>query len=166
MAEDKALREKLAKLVASLREHQAKCYEITEEIDHLLGGGVGVGELLRRLELHWGQVWCGRYQLGGTLMKGGGYVWNYAKDRPQMKRLLRMLEVEEIERRMNRYLQNNDAFFTKGRHSFGMFVATVNQHAAPADALEAPPGCLHHPPCRDDVEHTKRRQRETNEAVL
>lgn len=158
---DKALREKLTKLVTALREHQAKCYEISEEMNHLLDGGVGIGELLKRLEKAFSTVWCARYQ-GGT----GAYIWTYAKDRPQMKRLIAKLEVEEIERRMARYLANEDAFFLKFRHSFGMFVSTINQHAAPAEARELVPDCFHIPPCRDDVEHTKRRQHPENEAVL
>jgi len=83
-----------------------------------------------------------------------------------MKRLLKMLEVEEIEGRMWRYLQNNDPFFAKNRHTFGLFVASVNQFAQAASDVEVPVGCFHVPPCKDDVEHTRRRQRDVNEAVL
>lgn len=164
--EDKALREKLTKLRALQAEHLEKAAACGTEMDALLSGGAGIGEILKRLERHFNQVWSVRYAPGGK----GGYVWQFAKDVPNLKRLLKTLTVDDIERRMLAYLQNADPFFVKARHSFGLFVSTINQHAS-AEAseeleLQAPtvPGCKHAPPCVSDQEHTRRRNAEMRSA--
>ena len=79
---------KLTTLVAALREAHGKCHDLTDEIDRLLGGGPGMGALLARLDAHFDACWCARYQ--------SPYVWSHFKDKPQMKRLLKTLTVEEI----------------------------------------------------------------------
>lgn len=120
-----AEKQKLAyidKLVAKLREKQAETHEITEEIQSVLSGNVALGTTLKELEAGWQTAWGARY--GNT-----AYAWNYAKDRAQMKRLFKLLGRDELGRRIVTYIQNNDPFFTKGKHSFGLFVTTINQHA-------------------------------------
>lgn len=145
--------EKLKSLVFELRELQTKEAALTDEIDALLGGGAGIGALMKRLEETFGALWRARY--------GVPYMWTYTKDRPQLKRLLRALAVDEIEARMGTYLKSGEAYYGAARHNFSLFVATINNHqglAAPAElTLSAPPvGCRHTPPCKDDQEHTKR----------
>ena len=78
-----------------------------------------------------------------------------------MKRLLKSFSPEELEARMVVYLGNDERFFLSARHSFGLFVSSINQHApvAPIERM-APMGCSHHPPCRDDQAHTQRRMQE------
>lgn len=153
----KGTAEKLRKLLAALGELRERETAILWEIDTLMGGGVGVGALLRQAEQTFGRAWSARYS-------GAQYVWQYAKDRAQMKRLLGSMPIEELERRIVRYLRTEDPFFTKARHSFGLFVTTVNQHASAAtvSALELDPeneapDCKHTPRCQDDAEHTRRR---------
>ncbi len=150
---------KIAKLVGALRELQAKQYEVTEEIDRLLNGAAGIGTLLKRVEHTFEDAWATRYH--------GKYAWAFVKDVPQLKRLLKLLGAEEVERRIGRYIGSEDQFFVRARHSFGIFVHSVNQFAdetgAPADLdLDAPvvADCHHDPMCRSDQEHTRRKMQD------
>lgn len=154
---DKQVLQKLKSIVLALRETQTKVNELTDEIDALLGGGAGVGAMMKRLEETYGALWRSRY--------GVPYMWSYTKDRPQLKRLLKALAVEEIEARMGNYLKSGEAYYGAARHNFSLFVATINNHPglqAPAELnLSAPPiGCRHVPPCQSDQEHTRKRSGE------
>lgn len=121
-AEGKAILVKLGKLHEALVELKGKEQAILDEMETLLTGGVGIGAILRRLEAHFSECWAVRYR--------GPYGFHRVKDVPQLKRLIKLLGVEEIERRMITYLKNDEPFFCKPgvKHSFGAFVATVNQH--------------------------------------
>jgi len=147
---DKATLEKVKKLYEALRENQAKGYELLEEIGRVLGGEPGIGALLKEAERAFETGWRSRYP--------GGYIWRYTSDRPQMKRLLKVLTVEEIAARSVRFITNDDPFFVKGRHSFGMFVATINQHTAAADFNQVlpPTDCKHRPHCKTEADCTRR----------
>lgn len=112
----KALQEKLAEIQEQER-------AIVAEMGHLLAGGPGIGALLKRLEAHFSECWQVRYR--------APYVFTYSKDRPQLKRLIGSIGVDELEHRMLRYLRNEDPFFMKARHAFGAFVSSVNQHTDP-----------------------------------
>lgn len=117
---------KLAKLHEALLELRLKEQAIVDEMGNLLRGGPGIGALLKRLEAHYSECWQVRYR--------GPYAFTWTKDRPQMKRLIGLVGVEELENRMLRYLRNDDPFFVRTRHSFGAFVTSVNQHATPESA--------------------------------
>ena len=151
---------KLIKLFTALREIREKETLILEEIDNVLGGGVGVGELLKRLERHYSELWTVRYR--------SPYTWRYPVDRPNLKRLIKLLGVEEIERRMIVYVKDGDPYLVKARHPFGLFVSNVNTYAAaPVDDFTLAGGaaptvadCKHAPACRDDQEHTRRKMAE------
>jgi hypothetical protein len=149
--------EKLGKLCALLKVKQAECYEIQEEMARILGGAAGIGATLKRLQEAFDAAWCHRYAPGQTK----AYVWQWAKDTTLFKRLLKNLAPEEIERRMINYLKSEDPFFAKNRHTFGLFVSSVNQFAdfdrTLHEELPPPAGCTHLPPCRSDQEHTRRR---------
>lgn len=160
---EKQTLEYVGKLVGRLREIQAQTFEVTEEIERVLGGQQRLGDILKDLEHAFDSAWCARYAPGRT----GAYVWAYVKDRPQMKRLVRMLGVDELKARFIRYMRNDDPFYVKARHPFGSLVSSVNTHAAQGEAAEGfdladqpPAGCKHSPPCRNDVEHTRRRQQD------
>jgi len=161
---DKATVAKVRKLLEVQKDLVDKLGAVTTEIFDLLAGGAGTAATLKDLATAFDELWCIRYAHGQT----GRYVWTHVKDMPQMKRLIRTLGADELKARFARYIQNGDDFFTSRRHPFGLFVATVNQHAAPGSAataddltLEAPVGdCKHTPPCQSDQEHTKRRRAE------
>lgn len=167
MAEDKKLLEKFRKLheaqKAATADYREKMDAIAREIDTLLGGGEGVGAVLKRLETFYSDAWRVRYD--------NPYTWNYVVDRAQWKRLLKTLSVDEIEKRVLNYLRSSDEFYKKARHSFGIFVRSINQLAAEAkdtpDLELQPDGwgpCLregkHTPVCKSDQEHTRRRTTE------
>lgn len=59
------------------------------------------------------------------------YIVNGPKDIGALKRLLAAgLTVDDLEARIVRYLQTDDKFYASARHSFGVFVASVNAHGA------------------------------------
>jgi len=155
---EQAKLETLGRLCAALAEHQAKCFEIREEMARVLGGQAGIGMTLKRLQAWFDAQWTERYAPGSVK---GAYVWQWAKDMALMKRLVKTLPVEEIERRMSAYLKSSEPFFAKNRHTFSLFVGSVNQFAEFSkelhEELPAPVGCKHLPPCRSDQEHTRRR---------
>lgn len=145
---------KVQRLMVLLQEIREKEQAVLEEIDTILSGGVGIGTLMNQASKAWLAAWAVRYR--------GEYAWKHERDRPQIKRLVKSLGVEELTKRMNNYIRNSDPFFLQARHSFAAFVASINQHADISDAgdleLEAGPAdCRHDPPCRTDQEHTRRR---------
>jgi hypothetical protein len=121
---------KIAKLMERLRELQAQEYELTDEIRRLAGGGAGIGPDLKRAMAAFDASWCARYAPGLV----GRYIWQGVRDVPAVKRLIKAIGVEELETRMARYVVDDDPFYVKARHPFGLFVANVNRFAAPAAA--------------------------------
>ena len=149
---------KIAKLVAAQNELLDKFAAISDELDALLTGKAGIGATLTQLESYYSTVWESRYT--------GDYVWNFAKDRAHLKRLLRTLSVEQIQVRMLNYMKNDDPFYVNKRHPFGVFVAAVNSFAAlgkPIDGFDlgdAVGDCRHKPRCGNDAQHTRRKREE------
>jgi hypothetical protein len=107
---------------------------LREEIATLAGGGHGIGERLAALEAHFDQLWGVRYAKG----EPGKYVWKRDKERPHLKALLRQLGDAEVRQRMIRFMESNEEFYERGGpRSFGLFVAVINQLAAPSTATAA-----------------------------
>lgn len=131
----------LGKLVTELRETQAKSYALLEEIDRVLGGGAGIGELLKRFREAFDLAWCARYAPG----QQNRYVWSHMRDTSNMKRLLRTLALEDIERRIVNYMKNDEPFYVNARHNFSVFFASINSHAGQAERPEWT--CPSTPPC-------------------
>jgi hypothetical protein len=162
-AENTRLRTTLARVQKVLevsRDLNSKQTDLLEELDNLLGGRASIGDKLKALEAAFDAAWCERYAPGTT----GRYVWNYAQDRSNSKRLLKSIEVEDLAARALRFVRSDDPFFVKARHGFSLFVRTVNQWApeaaAPEDLeLDSPTvgDCKHTPRCKDDATHTRRK---------
>lgn len=148
--------DKVRKLLEAAKERHDQVGEILAEIETLLGGGVGIGEKLKAAYARWIELHATRYP--------GKYVFVYAKDAPQMKRLIGALGLEELLDRMATYIRDSDPFLTKARHPFGLFVSGVNRYVAEGKAAEdleleaeGVPDCKHDPRCKTDAEHTKRK---------
>lgn len=156
MADDKATIRKVQKLIERQREIEAQLFAITEEIHKLVNGEPGIGEVLSRLEDIYDRLWCERYAPG----QNNRYVWSYAKDRPQMKRLIRNIGVDEITARCQNYFANDEPFYVRSRHSFTVFVASINCHAGAVEASTRPADCTHTPACASDAAHTRLRAQE------
>lgn len=145
---------KVVKLIALAKEMHQQGGELLAEIDAILGGQASTAEKLRAVEQGFSAAWEGRYR--------SGYLWQYAKDRPNIKRLLRHLSPEDIVTRAGVYIRSQDGFYTRQRHPFGLFVSSINQWA-PAGAepgellLEPVMDCRHDPACASDEEHTRRK---------
>lgn len=158
-AATRAQLEKVKKLLAALRQVREQEQAIVDELDTILGGGVSIGELMVQGRKAWEAAYATRY-------KGGGYLWQMQRDMPNMKRLVKTLGIEELAARFGRFIRKDDDFYIRNRHAFGVFVSSVNEHAAasagPIDdlELEPPADCKHSPPCKSDQEHTAKRMRE------
>lgn len=145
----------LKPLIEKFRTQQAASYETLEEIMLVLGGGITRAAQYTRLEETFSTLWKGRY---GNV----AYRFDRMKDRPQLLRLLKMMPIDEIEARMGRYIKSRDPFFQQCKHTFPIFVKTINQHALEQptgdfnlNADEQPAtGCHHTPPCTSDAQHT------------
>lgn len=162
MAEDQKILEKLKRLFDAEDALDADYFEkkdlLRQERRTLVGGGAGIGALLTRLEKHFSDTWRVRY--------GAAYIWNYSVDRAHWKRMLKTLRVEDLELRTINYLKNADDFYVKAKHSFAIFVRSINELAGEATSgdltLDAagPAGCLHLPRCKTDAVHTTKINRE------
>lgn len=147
------------KLWAELVKIEAQAQEVRDEITKLLAGEQTAGQQQQAVTSHFEAQWKRRYRTD--------YLWRHVQDMPHVKRLVRQLGVEEVNRRITRYLLADDEFYRKARHGWGMFVATINTHVgqdeAPAESFELTgtvEGCTHTPPCRHAAEHTQRYMRE------
>lgn len=143
----------MVKLVTHMREQHRNLGALIDEFDALLAGKAGTGEQLRELYNFWNVLWCAQH--------GSDYVFTFQKDAPQMKRLLKMLGVDELKHRITNYLKTREPFYFDKKHPFGMFVATINSWAGgnADDELELDAvGCNHTPRCKSDQEHTRRRR--------
>lgn len=154
--DEKARLQRSTKLLAAAVELHEKQTAILTELQTLLGGGVPLGDKIKRLENYFSDLWEQRY--------AAPYVWNWTKDRAQMKRLLQRTTEDDIAGRMAAYLFDPDLYIARVRHPFPMFVAKFNSYvpASPAAlSLEmAPTDCHHVPPCQSDAEHTSLKLRE------
>lgn len=148
----------LAKLLPLAKDLHDKLGAVITECDGILGGKAAIGEQIKRVQTAFDAAWCARYAPGKT----GAYIWRHTQDVPNIKRLLKTLAIEDIEARAVAYIRNTEPFFMRNRHTFGLFVSSINQHAAESETefdLEPPvDGCSHQPPCRSDAEHTRRRR--------
>lgn len=144
--------DRAAKLVEALRELQAKTYTVAEELQALLKGEAITGDHLRIVEGLFSDEYERRY--------GAKYVFQYAKDRPHWKRLIKAVGPDELCTRITAYFHEADAYRERQRHPFGLFVSQFNSLATARTlpALGYPVrDCQHTPPCTSDQEHTIRR---------
>lgn len=157
-AHDSTMLKKVTGLLVVLKENHEKSAALIEEIAEVLGGGPGVAAQMNEFEKAFARVWEQRYSQI--------YVWRYAVDRPNIKRLLRTLGLEELKARAFNYLRSDDPFIVRSRHPFGLFVSGINSYAnegqGSAFDLEAPAvaDCQHTPRCASDQVHTQRKMRE------
>lgn len=150
-----ATRKKLITLVTTGRDLLEKAEAILQEIDTICAGGASVGEQLKALQQAWNTTWSAGHN-------GDVYLFTFAKDVPAMKRLLKAFALEDLQARMVAYMKDDDPFYVRARHPFGVFAMNVNRWTTTqASVLALPPvGCAHTPACRSDQEHTQKRQRE------
>lgn len=143
--------------ITQLLERQAALIEslaaVQKDLATLLTGGEPQLEKLKQLEQMFELCWRERYNLTGAKL-----VWNYGKDRAQWKRLLRSLDVEEIQARIARYFASNDRFYVDARHPFGVFVGSINRWGVERQDTfvlgAAPADCRHTPRCQTAYNHT------------
>jgi len=148
MADD--LEKRLKKLQALMHEQEqqiAACHDTLRQMAAILAGG----DPLLDLERFWLDTWRAKY--------GAEYVWSHAKDRASIRRLLKTLAPDTIKARVIAFLASEEPFFTRNRHSFGVFVSAINSLTS-AEPRQVVLGCKHDPPCASDVEHTRRRAAE------
>ncbi len=157
--------EKLGQLFEKLQKLDAQRDEIMKAIELEMAGQESIGTQAKRavkaFEVHW-----------ATRYVGQKYLVDYPKHIPMMKTLLKKgLTLEEISGAAGRFVNVDEKWINERRHDLGLFVSQINQYRAaapgparPSFALEAPIGCGHRPPCKDDAEHTRRRADERKAA--
>lgn len=147
--------ERAAKLLDAIRELQAKTYEVTEELQALLKGEAITGDHLRLLESAWSTEYERRY--------GTPYMFEFKKDRPHWKRLIKAVGPEEICNRIVAYFHETDQYRERARHPFGLFVSQFNSLATQRVSEQLAGfeliarDCHHNPPCTSDAQHTRRK---------
>lgn len=156
--------DKVRRLLEAGRDLHQKLGAVLDECDELIGGGAGIGAKLKQFQAAFDGSWGRRYAHG----QAGRYVWRFAVDVPNQKRLLKMLGLEELTARASRYIANDDPFLVRQRHPFGLFVSGINQYAAEGDPIVdleldsgAPPAdCRHTPRCGTDYLCTQKKRAE------
>lgn len=154
---EKLKTETLLKLITAAKDLHDKTGDLLAEMDEILGGRASIGEKLRQVETAWLAAWSSRYH--------SDYVFQYMKDRPQWKRLLKAFTPEELQVRMLGYIKDDDPFYVQRRHPLNVFWQAVNKYAPVNGAefdLEAPTveDCRHTPRCGSDQAHTKKKMAE------
>ena len=150
--------ERAGKLIETLREAQARTFEILEELQLVVSGERTVAQRARWLMDTFGALWTERYK--------SKYHWSGAKDAVSARKLAQEYPSDaDLAGRVERYLADRQAFYAKESHPFSLFAMHVNRFAVAPDVLElegasAPVGCLHSPACANDSAHTTRIMRE------
>lgn len=137
--------------VKELRAIEKRAADVAAMLEARLEGSATAGEQMKRITDAFVELWARRYRTK--------YVFAGGKDATAVKRLLAVLDVDEILKRVPRYIANDDPFYVKVRHSLTMFASTINQHGPTSDQGGHAAGaidCKHTPPCQSDVEHTRR----------
>lgn len=138
-------KEKIQELLKRAMEMNAQTFDLLREVDNLLNGGVGIGQQLKAIRDAFALAWPQRYT-------GQIYGWtDGAKETQQLKKLLKTIPVEEVVARVDRFIRNDDPWFVRNRHPFGIFLSSINQHASAGQSV----GDLE---LDDDMEETRRRQ--------
>jgi hypothetical protein len=157
----KATQAKIVKILEVAKEKHDQMGDLIDELDELLGGGVGIGAKLKRLYDAFSAAWADRYARGDAR----AYVWNFKVDGPNAKRMVKAMGVDEVVARIPRFMRDDYEALVRARHPFGWFTRQINSYAAPSTEpaadleLEAQAAidCRHTPPCKTDAEHTRRR---------
>lgn len=148
------LRTQMTTLLEAAREQHEKLGLALEEMETILGGGVGIGAQMRRLIASWRDLWATRYR--------GTYSWNGMIDGKALKKLIQEHGADEVEARLASYVKDGGDFLVQNRHPFQVFVRSVNQYAGvrrdreEGFDLQPPADCHHTPRCRTDKTHTDR----------
>ena len=149
-ATEKARLERIGKLLVQLAELQATAASITEELLQLAEGVETTSAKANRAARFFDSTWCSRYAPGTEV----GYSWTRPRDFQNMRRLVKLLGVDEVQDRIFTFIKSDDAFYTRpgNRHAFGLFVAGINGFASPqrSGALSAW-ACPDDPPCGGNV---------------
>lgn len=145
-----------AKIQSALNKARALLEQTAEQLEALealLNDGDTPGQQARQALAFYGKAWEQRYRTRHLVPHVAGAM-------AQIKKLLREMTLEELQRAMTAYLQSRDRFYVEARHPLSMFVKAVNKFTAarPTDDLfeHAPPDCRHTPRCRTDIECSQR----------
>ena len=140
--DEKVLRNVIA-LLREARQTSATLHDRLLAAEQMLEGY----DPTREAKAWWEENWKAKYR--------SDYQWAFGRDIASIKRLLKSLHLHDLKARMLAYLSSDDRFHVQNHHPFGVFVASINSFGG---AIKPPQvvGCLHQPPCRDDVEHTQR----------
>lgn len=137
------LARKLTPLLRRFEEMLAAQHDLLREITVLVAGENPLGAAVN----YWNAAWSKKY--------GSVYLWNHAKDKGALKRLLKTMPVEDLMARMAVYLSSDEPFHTRNTHPIAIFISSINSWGTRQP--DRFPGCRHDPPCKSDVMHTRKR---------
>lgn len=150
-------------IITRMRKVSEDAAGLADELEAILSGDKTTGQLVNRLIKYWLGAWRERHA-------GRVYVFTArGAAAGSLKKLLASgMTVEDIEARVSQYLESRDPFYVTARHSFELFIKSINRFPGlgtteddDAGFLSAPAfDCSHHPACRSAQEHTRRRGQE------
>lgn len=112
------IRPVLVKLLDALLEVREKEDQILAEISTLLNDGEGVGAKLRRVKAAWCAIWSERHKEQCS--------FDHVKHTPWLKKKLAEYPEEQIIAKIQSYVTNDEAYYVRARHPFGMFMTNFN----------------------------------------
>lgn len=119
-------------------------------LEQLASSQPTAGQVTKALFEFWHARWGTAYR--------ESYQFAHGRDAGQFKRLLKTLSQEELQKRMARYISDDDPFLSKQRHPLSLFFSQINRWGGTEGEATwlVPVGCKHQPACANDVEHTRR----------
>lgn len=152
----------IEKLIDDIKRSHAVTFDLIVKLERAVRGENPVGDVMA----FFNELWMNRYTLG--IVPAVHYEFNRRSDPAQIKRLVALSGTTlEVKGRITRYFADRDPFLVKNRHPFNLFVSRWNTYAPSGRHVAqewvdptTPVDCRHEPPCRDDAEHTRRRNQE------
>lgn len=150
-------------LINDIKGSITKLHDQVLTLERHVRGENPVGDVMKFFD----EKWMSLYTHG--MAPAVHYEFNRKVDPAQIKRLVNQVgSATEMKARLTRYFADNDLFLRKNRHPLNLFISRLNTYAPQGktvaeefDMVPATPSdCRHSPLCRDDVQHTMRKQRE------
>lgn len=128
------VRPTLIKLCETLRDLRDKESAVLAEIETILNDGEGIGAKLKRVKAAWCEVWSARHKEPCD--------FDHVKHTAFLKAKLLKASEEVIIAKFHSYLANDEAYYVRARHPFGLFRTNYDtwrglpETTASADATE------------------------------
>lgn len=148
----------IVKLIDDVKGSIAKLHDQVLQLEAAVAGENPTRDLIAFWCSEWKRIYSASYDV--TKADAGNF-----------KRLVTSTGLSEMKQRVARYLGDKDRFLVQNKHPLGMLFKRHSGYATPLPSLATyptdgyeppllPVDCRHEPPCRNDIEHTRRRAQE------